>query len=52
MGRIVGIEPTYVGTTIQCVNHFTKSASTFVILSWMGVFVNNLLDKHNNTYNY
>ena len=34
MGRNVGIEPTYVGTTIQCVNHFTNSAMTNIILSY------------------
>jgi hypothetical protein len=28
MGRLVGIEPTYVGTTIRCVNHFATTAIT------------------------
>ena len=26
MGRLVGIEPTHAGATIQCVNRFTKAA--------------------------
>ena len=26
MGRLMGIEPTYAGTTIRCVNHFTTTA--------------------------
>ena len=26
MGRLVGVEPTHAGATIQCVNHFTKAA--------------------------
>ncbi len=26
MGRPMGIEPTNVGTTIRCVNHFTTTA--------------------------
>ena len=26
MGRLVGIEPTHVGTTIRCVNHFATTA--------------------------
>ena len=26
MGRLMGIEPTYAGTTIRCVNHFTTAA--------------------------
>ena len=26
MGRLMGIEPTHVGTTIRCVNHFTTTA--------------------------
>ena len=26
MGRLMGIEPTNVGTTIQCVNHFATTA--------------------------
>ena len=43
MGRIVGIEPTHVGTTIQCVNHFTNSASTHVIILLNMGFVNNYL---------
>ena len=45
MGRTVGIEPTHVGTTIQCVNHFTKSASTFVILSQIYSFVNYFIEN-------
>jgi hypothetical protein len=26
MGRLMGIEPTNVGTTIRCVNHFATAA--------------------------
>ena len=26
MGRLMGIEPTNVGTTIRCVNHFATTA--------------------------
>ena len=40
MGRIVGIEPTRVGTTIQCVNHFTKSAITNSNLAYYLIIVN------------
>ena len=29
MGRLMGIEPTNVGTTIRCVNHFATIAITF-----------------------
>lgn len=36
----MGIEPTHVGTTIQCVNHFTNSASTHVIILLNIGFVN------------
>ena len=28
MGRLMGIEPTNVGATIQCVNHFATAAIT------------------------
>lgn len=31
MGRLMGIEPTHVGTTIRCVNHFTTTAKTVFI---------------------
>ena len=34
MGRIMGIEPTSVGATIRCVNHFAISA---IILKLAGV---------------
>ena len=34
MGRLMGIEPTNVGTTIRCVNHF---ATTAIIIKLAGV---------------
>jgi hypothetical protein len=30
MGRLMGIEPTNVGTTIRCVNHFATAAITLL----------------------
>ena len=30
MGRLMGIEPTNVGTTIRCVNHFATTAVMFL----------------------
>ena len=30
MGRLMGIEPTNVGTTIRCVNHFATTAMVFL----------------------
>ena len=30
MGRLMGIEPTNVGTTIRCVNHFTTTARQII----------------------
>ena len=44
MGRNVGIEPTHVGTTIQCVNHFTNSAITILILSYFYKYCNYLFN--------
>ena len=32
MGRLTGIEPANVGTTNQCVNHFTTTAMTTDII--------------------
>ena len=31
MGRLMGIEPTNVGTTIRCVNHFATAAMAGVV---------------------
>ena len=30
MGRLMGIEPTNVGSTIRCVNHFTTTAKAIL----------------------
>ena len=45
MGRTVGIEPTHVGTTIQCVNHFTMFAITLKIIIDKNVKSNNNIIK-------
>jgi hypothetical protein len=34
MGRLMGIEPTNVGTTIRCVNHFATIAIIFTFKRW------------------
>jgi ribosomal protein S19 len=36
MGRLMGIEPTYVGSTIRCVNHFATAAKSRYIKICMG----------------
>ena len=34
MGRLMGIEPTNVGTTIRCVNHFATTAVRYFLGKW------------------
>ena len=36
MGRLMGIEPTNVGTTIRCVNHFATIAVIGYFKWWLG----------------
>ena len=37
MGRLMGIEPTNVGTTIRCVNHFATIAVIFKMVAQDGI---------------
>ena len=37
MGRLMGIEPTNVGTTIRCVNHFATTAIFFSLAGVVGI---------------
>src|SRR5690242_11028165 len=37
MGRLMGIEPTNVGTTIRCVNHFATTAIFFSLTGVVGI---------------
>ena len=37
MGRLKGIEPSNVGTTIRCVNHFATIAITIFLAGVVGI---------------
>ena len=37
MGRLMGIEPTSVGTTIRCVNHFATTAIIIKLAGAVGI---------------
>ena len=61
MGRLVGIEPTHAGATIQCVNRFTKAAipnRQLPILparlqaSTFGLYVLNCCVRYGNRWNH